>query len=233
LESGPLSSPEFKEFAKTAVLFAHVTSRVPGEKYGNLLTEKGGQGFPYLVVLDAKGDIIGKPSGRSVDSFAACVKAANTFATLSAKGDLSKAEKVELLIAKIGLGKLDFAKAKAERESIGELGAEDAKTVDDALVDLEVLDTLKTSAPKSPQDAAALGKTFHAMYQKGARPQGDQAYQAFYMLIIRHAEAEANPEMFEIGLNAMKEKYGKMKQAAKFFQDQEKKLAELKKKASK
>ena len=233
MESGPLSSPEFKEFAKTAVLFAHVTSRVPGEKYGNLLTEKGGQGFPYLVVLDAEGEIIGKPSGRSVDAFATCVKKADRFATLSAKGDLSTAEKVELLVAKIGLGKVDLAKAKTERDAIGKLGEDEAKQVADAIVDLEILDALKTAAPKTPEAAAALGKRYYEMHQSGARPQGDDAYQPFYMLMIRHAEAESNPAIFEVALKAMKEKYGHMKQAAAFFQDLDKKFAALQEKASK
>ena len=39
-----LSSPEFKEFGKDVVLFAHITTRIPGRKHDGLLSEKGFRG---------------------------------------------------------------------------------------------------------------------------------------------------------------------------------------------
>ena len=46
LEHGPLLTDDFAKFAKDYVLFCHITSMIPGEKYGDLLEEKGGNAFP-------------------------------------------------------------------------------------------------------------------------------------------------------------------------------------------
>ena len=40
------------------VLFCHNTSMVEDEPYPKLLSEKGGRGFPFLVFMDAEGDVI-------------------------------------------------------------------------------------------------------------------------------------------------------------------------------
>ncbi len=233
MEGGSLSSPEFKEFAKSAVLFAHITSQVPGEKHGELFTEIGGRSFPYLVVMNADGKIVGEAGGDSVESFSATLEAAKVFTSISAKASPSRSEKVALLVAKLTLGKLNFEQAKAERDAIGKLNAADAKTVAGALVDLEILHMLENAPMETTTDSAALGKRFYAMYQEGVRPRGDEAYQPFYMKMIRYAEAELDTAIFELSIKAMHDKYGHLEEAAHFFHDLESRFEELKKEASK
>jgi len=68
--------PDFKEFGKKVILFLHVTSRAAGEPYPDLLKEKGGRGFPTFKFLDAKGNVIVEPKGRSVAEWEAAAKEA-------------------------------------------------------------------------------------------------------------------------------------------------------------
>ncbi len=75
MERGALSTAEFREFGKDYVLFCHITSRVEGEPYADLLSKKGGGGWPYLVAMDADGNVAAKHSGsRSVEGFLATMK---------------------------------------------------------------------------------------------------------------------------------------------------------------
>ena len=56
LENGPFSTEEFVDCGEQAVLFLHVTSHVKADPDQNLLEEKGGRGFPHLVVMDDLGN---------------------------------------------------------------------------------------------------------------------------------------------------------------------------------
>ena len=71
-----LSAAEFSAFAKEVVPFLHVTSRLEGASYPDLLSQKGGRGFPYLVAMDAEGRVTAQAEQRSVDGFRSMVEAA-------------------------------------------------------------------------------------------------------------------------------------------------------------
>ena len=58
LEGGALSDAEFPEFAKSVVLFCHITSKVADRKNDGLLADIGGNYFPYLVAMDAEGKVL-------------------------------------------------------------------------------------------------------------------------------------------------------------------------------
>src|SRR5436189_5630341 len=58
LEHGALLTDDFVKFSKDYVLFCHITTMLPGVKYDELLSEKGGNAFPWIVMMDASGEII-------------------------------------------------------------------------------------------------------------------------------------------------------------------------------
>ena len=60
LEGGALMQDDFVRFSKNYVLFAHVTSQVPGDKNQDLLQKKGGTGFPFIAFMDSEGNVIAK-----------------------------------------------------------------------------------------------------------------------------------------------------------------------------
>jgi hypothetical protein len=110
LEGGLLSTPEFTAFTKKVIPFLHVTTRIEGRANDGMLSEKGGTGFPTLMFLDAKGEILGKPGGRDVAAFD------KTLGALMAIKDLEKriaaGEKNlddDLFMAQLAMGKFKTA----------------------------------------------------------------------------------------------------------------------------
>ena len=108
LESGLLSSSEFREFATSVVLFLHNTSihyrgsSLPDEPYPRLAWDKGITGVPTLCFMDSVGSIIGKP----FHSLAACeqmLQRAQRLVALRASGLHSGAEARELFFLKLEL----------------------------------------------------------------------------------------------------------------------------------
>ena len=116
MERGALSTDEFKEFAKEVVLFAHITSRVEGEKYDKLLNEKGGGGFPYLAAMDAEGNVIAQHGYESwpasVVSMRATMKKGGEYLEKKAKKDKTPDERIDLLSFDLTVGNMKLEDAK-------------------------------------------------------------------------------------------------------------------------
>ena len=52
-------------------MFCHITTQIEGDKHGDLLEKKGGQGFPHIVFMDSDGKVLAEHQGdRSADEFA-------------------------------------------------------------------------------------------------------------------------------------------------------------------
>ena len=233
MESSSLSQPEFKEFAKDVVLFCHITTRIPGEKNDDLLGKMGGRGFPYLIYMDADGQKVGEVPGRDVASFQKGMQVVGRYVELSAKSDPTQDEKVELLALKANLGKVDLKGAESERAAMGELTAEQAKRLDGAIAELKIADMAQSLGRRpSPDQMKQVGQEFWTMHQAGIVPSGDQAFQAFYGVMMEFGKLTDDPEPFEVGLKAMKEKFGHIARAKAFFDQQEQVLEQLKQKAA-
>lgn len=232
MENGPFSTPEFDAFARGVVLFTHITSRIPGEKYGDLLSQKGGRGFPHLVIMDAEGDVLATHEGpRTVEGFQATAKAAQHYLDLKGLASPTPAQQVELLLAELQLGKVGLEAARQRKEGLEGLTPEQSTQIDQALTDLEIRDVLEKAQPSSQEEAnrlkAELGARFQAMFKEGRRPAGDQATQAFYGLILDHAEQEKDAATFAEALGILRERYGKQPGTERFFKAQEERLAKL------
>lgn len=169
---------------------------------------------------------------REVAAFAATAAKAQRYVELRAVADPTPAQKVELLVTELEMGKLDLAAAQARKAALTGLTPEQEAQLSTALTDLEVMDILKnTPPPAQGQEAKVkgeLGARFHEMLQAGKRPSGDQPYQAFYGLIMDWAEQQKDVAAFEQALGAMRERFGAMPQAAQFFRAQDERLARLK-----
>lgn len=241
LESGPLSSKDFKEFSQKVVLFCHITSYVKGEKYQSLLSEKGGQGFPYLAFMDAEGNVIGKPMGRSVSSFEEGAKKAQAYLDLLNKKDKTKAEQLQLLEQQLDLGTI---KAKAAKAKVKELGLDDAKQAELAKkiallakkeVDKEIGGLLAKAGIRSradvPTKGPALGEKYWKLYQAGKRPHAKSAANYFYFFLIQYGLKAEKVKPVEIAIDAIEKLFGE--RAKPFVAMQRKKLEELKAKLAK
>ncbi|HYC77815.1 MAG TPA: hypothetical protein VEI02_09325 [Planctomycetota bacterium] len=187
LEAEALSDAAFPEFGKKTVLFCHVTSRVDGEKYDKLLTEKGGRGFPYLVYMDADGGVLGSPAGRTVAAFdeglataqAAKAKRAD-LEKRAASGDKNAA--AELLEDDLKSGRCDADAAKKRMAAMSGIDPAVKARLESRLLDAEV-STIVGKA-KGPEDLPKIAEELKALKAAGRVPTGDSA-QTFWSVLFQ------------------------------------------------
>lgn len=192
----------FAKFAEKVVLFCHVTSRVEADKDQNLLDEKGGGGFPYLVFMDADGNVIVEhEGGRSVDAFTATSDAVVAYSNAKAaagKGD--KAAAVDVILCEMEFGKLgkDEGEAKLKGQK---LSADQEKRRKQALYDLDV---------KELTDGTAAGRRFYEDLKAGKKPSKDALLEDFYTAIMNFGERAKKADVFEAGFKGQKELYDRI-----------------------
>jgi hypothetical protein len=208
------------------VLLCHVTSHVEGDKHQGLWQEKGGSGFPFLVFMDAEGNVVAKQGERTVAGFQVRLAACKAYLELAAKhkaGDESVA--ADLLIARIELDQVDFAAAKQEAETLGRVDAAKQKKIDGLLLDLEVFSIVRSA--RAPAAAKESGAKFLEMMKAGRVPTGPIA-RNFYAWILPVAEAAGDAASYEQALTGFKQFVGDnraMQEAVELF---EQRLAKLK-----
>ncbi len=223
---------EFVRFSKEYVLFCHVTSHVKGRKYDGLLSEKGGRGFPHLVAMDSEGNVLAVHDGpRTAQGFAATMAVAKEFVELKKKAAAGDKEaKYRVLVHGIKMGSLSPLEAEKSVNELGPLAKERQEELSGLLADLAVRDVLKGVGP-DPTSQLEAGRKFMEMKRAGKPPpSGDGEVQAYWILMMRHAESRKDAAIFEEALNALKARFGGVPQAQQFFKTQEEKLRKLKEK---
>ena len=108
IEEGVFSDPAFAEWSKEVVLLCHVTTGIKTDPHQDLLAKKGGQGFPYLVFLDAEGEVIAAHEGeQTVAGFREGLGKARAFLDLRKKAEAGdKAARFQVLETRYGQGTL-------------------------------------------------------------------------------------------------------------------------------
>ena len=226
-----LSTKEFGDFSKEFVMFCHITTRIEGRKDDDLLSKKGGRGFPHLVALDAKGDVIAQlAGGRTVEGFRAMMADGAKFMAVRKKEKKTLDDELFLLKHAISMGNADFAKAKERVAAMKGLSAAQAKDLDGALLGLEI--DAAMPKPKSQEEAKTMGvaggKPFAAMWAAGREPADEAHIGSFFSLILEWAESEKDAALFEKALVKLRAQFGSNPQAAGFFKKQDARLAALK-----
>lgn len=219
----------FQEWAGNYVLFTHITSRVDGAKYPRLLSEKGGRGFPYLVFLDAEGDVLIKVSGsRNVDGFKKDSEKLKSLLALKEKAASGDAgAKFDYLIVRIDLGLLSVEEAQKDRDSM-RLSSAQVKKFDKAFVGLKIAAML--AKVRSREAAVDAGKQFAAMLKKGMTPSNPDSreWRNFMGYIMLYAEDEKDAGLYEDAFDRFKAQFGENKRYAGKISQMEKKLEDLK-----
>ena len=209
------------------VLFAHITSRVEGEPHPNLLSEKGGRGFPHLAVLDKNGDVVAKPGSRDVPGFVAAVADGGKFLALRAKEDPTVDDRIELLGLEIKLGNYDLTKAREAAGAIEGLTDAQKAKVEDAIFPLEVRSLIPRGRQPAPELRQAAGKAFAEMFKAGREPTDPQLTQPFFIFMLDYAEAETDADLFRKALGKLEAAFGDNPRAKGFFEAQKARLAKL------
>lgn len=221
------------------MLFVHITTQIKGEKYGDLLSEKGGNGFPYLVFMDKDGTVLVEHQGpRTVDAFEETGKKAVESLELHKKADAGdKDAKVKVVIADLEAGHIKAAEAKKKLEGI-ELTADQKKAFEQGLANGEIRDIVDSY---HPTDQASANKAREEIAQKFLErkkagkpaPTGEREVQMYWMLLMGHAEKVKDAALYEEGYNALEKRFADNPQAKNALAHMKKTLETLKKGDSK
>lgn len=232
LEHGPLLTEDFIKFSKDYVLFCHLTTMIPGEKYGELLTEKGGNAFPWIVFMDATGEIIlAMGVDRSMEMFTKTGTKAKEYLALQAKaatGD--KPAKIDFAILQVEYYKSTVADADAVIQASAPLTKEQQAAWDVAQANGRIREDLRSI--KTDEDEAVLGRKYYAQFKdkKLTMPTGDLPLQFVCVRVLEAAFDAKDAEVFESALKVLKERYGKVEQFSPFFEARDKDLQKLREK---
>lgn len=191
LEGGPFSEEGFaKEFGDNVVLFAHVTSRIPGRENDDMLGTVGGRGFPTIAFMSAEGDLIGMHQGsRDPEGFNGTLTKVN--ALLSAEKKLAAGDATAgfaVLTAKIGMGTLGLDEAKAAIAEMGALTDAQKAELDGLMIGLELADLDKKMQTRQIEMKDYADKVC-GMLEAKRIPSGDEAWKFW--------AAVANVSMFK------------------------------------
>ena len=189
-------------------------TRIEGHSHDAISNKYGIRGFPTLMFLNADGDKVGEPGGRSVEAFGGTLndlKALDAIRARIASGE--KGLSAALLLREMNMGAVSFADASSRRASLekpknmkkkawNELLAD----IDGQMVNLEIGDLLE-GAGRDKEKHEALKATFYAMAKEGKVATGDLLY-PFWSSAMEHAKGEKDAAVFGAGLNALEKEYG-------------------------
>ncbi len=213
------------------MLFTHITSQVPGEKYPRLLQEMGGSGFPFLAFLSEEGKLLAAhmSANRTVSGLEDTAYEVNRFVELKKAvegGDASAA--VDFFLLRMKLGHLSWEEAKSIHGKLGNVTPDQGKRIQARMLDLEVMDALQ-QVQAAPERMNEFGKKWSATCEKGLFPKAENACQFYCMFIMQHAEFDGNARLYEKAYSELKRRFDKMPGFREFVQQNgfERKLKEL------
>lgn len=191
------------------MLFLHVTTRVEGDKYQELLQEKGGRGFPHLAFLDANGAVLAVHEGpRTVDGFRETGASAKKFIALKAKAATgAPADKVEFFMAGLGIGYFDAEAASAQLAELkSHMSEEQIAKVGAKLVGMEIEGALNSI--NSREEMLAAGKRFAEMAAAGKVPADDEGFAPYFWIFqLEHADSADDLKGAEAAVAEMKKRF--------------------------
>lgn len=212
------------------MLFCHITSRVQTDKYQNLLQEKGGRGFPYLIWMDEKGEKLMEASARSVESFNSDADKLVAWTTLkkkAAEGD--EQAKADLFVTEVEMGVISPADAKSQMEGL-KLSDDQKKRIAGVICNGEAQELLQ--GVRNDEQFTEAGRTFIKWRKEGKWPTDERVLTGVWQGVMKAAEADVDPESFEAGLNWLKERYGNDPRNKQAFENWAATLEKLKKQAA-
>jgi hypothetical protein len=205
VENGAFSDEAFAKMAEKFTLFCHITSQVPEDKHQDLLEQKGGQGFPHIVFMDAEGNVLATHEGpRTVAGFESTGRMVAGWAearTKAAAGDA--AAKVDVVLYEIELGKTKLEEGREKLKGLGELTEAQKGRLDALETKVKVEEIVQSAHDQASAEAA--GQKLHELKKAGKKlPEGDPMLRAWWGLLKMHAEKSEDADLYEEALTALK-----------------------------
>lgn len=188
------------------MLFVHNTSRVEGEPYGKLLSEKGFNAFPTLCFMDAEGNVLFKQGERSVEAFQKSQARGQALLDLrkqAAGGGGAEVQK-KLFLTELDLGLLSVEQI-GQRAKTFTLSKDEQAKVDGKLTDAEVAAVL-AKARELGQDGVA--KALLAILESGRQP-SEEMGQRFWVVLLGHASSKKDAALADRAYGELERRVGK------------------------
>lgn len=194
--------PQFAEFGKEVVLFAHITNQIAGHPDDDLLVRKGRSGFPSFVMMDADGEVLAiggqGPNGRKVEGFEATVATAQELHALAEKGKAGDAAaQKEVLLKRIGWGAMPFADAAKAVKAL-KLSDEEMAAVKGPLLTMEINSARMEKDPKQGI------KILRKIQEEGRAPTDASTSNRFWLQLSRLAETAKDAETYAMYVEHLK-----------------------------
>lgn len=203
----------------------HITTRIEGRKDDELLSDLGGRSFPWIVFLDAEGEIVGRHAGSpTVEAFAHTAAHVRRYLDLKKKAAAGDATvKLDLAILECTLGLTEFYELEETVEG-QKLNADQAKAVELCRVNAAVDEGLQLARAGSVDDAV---EEFVEIFKKGVLPTQNTA--GFWYRLALHASKQGDAALLEASIAGLRKAFGPHdKRLEKWLADFETRLAELK-----
>lgn len=224
VEDGPFSTPAFADLARRVVLFA---DRGAGSD-PRRLAAAGGRAVPHAAFLDAEGEVLAPYRGPwTVESLERARARVVRLAELRALTSRSPAEEVDLLVVEVELWLTSPEDARRRGDDLA-AGAPERGRIDAAIADQVVLGLWYDRQPRTRDDRLALGADYYRLFeQQELRPADRVAAEAFYLLMLEHAEATRSAERYGRALDGLRAWLGDRADAAGILRPFEERLARL------
>lgn len=195
-------------------MFCHITSRVEDDPQQGLLSEKGGDAFPYIVFMDGDGDVVMQyRKARTTAGFKDAAGAVSRYLDLREHADsLNATIRADLLLAQLELGVLGYEEAREKMTKlkgldkfIESVSAEQRAQLDQQMINLEFQDFLDNL----PQDKGRseiieiAAKGILLREKRGEIPDGD-AGMTFYNIVMIYGEQMEDVQMVEAAAASLK-----------------------------
>lgn len=181
--------------------------------------------------MDSDGNVVVQHKGpRTVAAFGQTVDKAITILDMKAKaasGD--KAAMAEVLLIELEMGTLPLSEFEEKIKDAAELDDGQKARLEKVRVNAELAEAMQAGEGKSPEQAvAAIAPKLLEMKNAGRVPTSEEEYANFWSVLLEHAYAQKDLALFEESLGALKSRFGNNPRAKGFFDQQEKRLDELK-----
>lgn len=193
------------------VPYLNIMTKIEGRKDDNLLGEKGGRSFPYIIFMDETGGVLAVPGDRSVEGFQKILGGkVKEFTDLRAKAQSGDAvAQIDFALLEGNLGRISYEDVQKRLEG-KKLSDVQKALLGDVELGVLMADVGKATDKTSAQTAM---KKVAEAYAAGRVPTGSEKKMEFLGIVLQEGLTEEDPDLAQKALDAVKplyeEAYGK------------------------
>ena len=195
------------------MLLANFTARIEGHPSDALSKKYSIRGFPTLMLLDADGNKVATPAGRSIDAFDSSLgnlRELDSLRERESNGEAGLA--ASILLAELRLGSVDLEQGTKSRESLVKpkkvrksQWESDLAEIDALLFNLKLADLFQNTG-RDEESQAALSEELYAMAKNGKFASGDMAAR-YWSVVMGAAKKNKDKKIFGQGYETLYEMY--------------------------